>query len=91
MNQSNGGSIPLGHPLRTSDSREEERPRGAVRSARHAVNVEIAGSNPVEGAFAARYANRQSGQAQTLVIVGSTPTCATCQMRRLGIGEPQWP
>ena len=25
----------------------------------------------------ARYANRQSGQAQTLVIVGSTPTCAT--------------
>ncbi len=25
----------------------------------------------------ARYANRQSGQAQTLVSVGSTPTCAT--------------
>ena len=49
------------------------RPRGAVRSARHAVNVEIAGSNPVEGAEMARYANRHSGQAQTLVSVGSTP------------------
>ncbi len=38
----------------------------------------------------ARYANRQSGQAQTLVSVGSTPTRATWEMCRLGIGEPKW-
>lgn len=36
----------------------------------------------------ARYANWQSGEAQTFVPVGSTPTRATT--RRLGIGEPQW-
>ena len=39
----------------------------------------------------ARYANRQSGEAQTFVIAGSTPACATEIMRRLGIGEPKWP
>lgn len=66
------------------------RSRGAVWSARHVVNVEIAGSNPVEGAEMARYANRHSGQAQTLVSAGSTPTRATCEMRRMGIGEPKW-
>jgi hypothetical protein len=54
------------------------RPRGAARSARHPVTVEAMGSNPIGDALTARYANRKSGQAQTLVIVGSTPTCATC-------------
>jgi hypothetical protein len=44
-------------------------PHGAVRSARLVVNQKATGSNPVGGAEAARYANRQSGQAQTLVIV----------------------
>jgi hypothetical protein len=38
-----------------------------------------------------RYANRHSGQAQTLVSAGSTPACVTRYMRRLGIGEPTWP
>jgi hypothetical protein len=45
----------------------------------------VSNSKPSSGRLAcfaieyekARYANRQSGQAQTLVIVGSTPTCAT--------------
>ena len=47
------------------------RPRGAAWSARHPVTVEVAGSNPVgdAGIRTARYANRQSGQAQTLVIL----------------------
>jgi hypothetical protein len=53
-------------------------PRGAARSARHPVKVEIVGSNPIGGAGVvqiseskeARYANRQSGQAQTLVTCG---------------------
>ena len=41
----------------------------------------------------ARYANRQSGEAQTFVIVcgfDSHP-CYLANMRRLGIGKPQWP
>jgi hypothetical protein len=44
-------------------------PHGAVWSARLVVNQKATGSNPVGGAEAARYANRQSGQAQTLAIV----------------------
>src|SRR5438270_888872 len=36
-----------------------------------------AGSIPARGAGSARYANRQSGQAQTLGGVGSTPTRVT--------------
>ena len=40
-------------------------------------HVETVGSNPIGDADIARYANRQSGQAQTLVSVGSTPTRAT--------------
>ena len=44
-------------------------PCGVVRSTRHPVTVEIAGSNPVEGAGTARYANRQSGEAQTFANV----------------------
>jgi hypothetical protein len=48
----------------------------------------------------ARYANRPSGQAQTLVSAGSNPARAigseedrriSHDMRRLGIGEPRWP
>ena len=39
------------------------------RSARRLVTPEAVGSNPIEGAFEARYANRQSGEAQTFVIV----------------------
>jgi hypothetical protein len=59
------------------------------------------GSNPIGGAGLmvvrdeeARYANWPSGQAQTLVSVGSNPTRAMeadqFNMRRLGIGEPRW-
>ena len=40
----------------------------------------------------ARYANRQSGQAQTLVICGFDSRLRHLNnMRRLGIGEPNWP
>ena len=48
------------------------RPRGAVRSARHPVKVEIRGSNPLGDAFhnTTRYAIRQSGEAQTFVVCG---------------------
>ncbi len=46
---------------------EDTGPRRAARSARHPVTVKIVGSNPIEGASNAEYANRQSGQAQTLV------------------------
>jgi hypothetical protein len=67
------------------------RPRGAAWSARLPVTQEIVGSNPIGDAFAARYANWKSGEAQTFVTVGSNPTRATeNNMRRLGIGEPQW-
>ena len=48
-------------------------------SARHPVKVKAAGSSPAGDARsngAARYANRQSGQAQTLLHVGSNPTRA---------------
>ena len=51
------------------------------------------GSNPIGDAEMARYANRQSGEAQTFVIVcgfDSHP-CYLNNMRRLGIGKPQWP
>ncbi len=60
------------------------------RSARLPVTQEIVGSNPIGGAETTWYANRHSGQAQTLVSAGSTPACVTIDMRRLGIGEPQW-
>ena len=41
--------------------------------------------------IAARYANRQSGQAQTLVICGFDSRLRHLRnMRRLGIGEPKW-
>ena len=45
------------------------RPRGAVRSARLPVTQEIVGSNPIGDAAMARYANWQSGEAQTFMIV----------------------
>jgi len=53
------------------------------------------GSNPIEGAarFLARYANRRSGRAQTLVIAGSNPARAMIvdsSERRLGMGRPSW-
>jgi hypothetical protein len=38
----------------------------------------------------ARYANRQSGQAQTLVTCGFDSRLRHSIMRRLGIGEPKW-
>ena len=66
-------------------------PRGAVWSARHPVTVEIMGSNPIGDALLARYANRQSGQAQTLVTdCGFDSHPCYSNMRRLGIGEPKW-
>jgi hypothetical protein len=43
------------------------RPRGAAWSARLPVTQEIVGSNPIGDASIARYANRQSGEAQTFV------------------------
>ena len=44
-------------------------PRGAARSARLPVTQEIVGSNPIGDAALARYANRQSDEAQTFMIV----------------------
>ena len=41
--------------------------------------------------IAARYANRQSGQAQTLVIAGSTPACATEEHASAGHRRAQLP
>ena len=47
----------------------DSRPRGAARSARYPVTVEIVGSNPIGDADPlARYANWQSGEAQNFVI-----------------------
>jgi hypothetical protein len=37
--------------------------------------------------FAARYANRQSGQAQTLATAGSTPACATHEVKHPSAGH----
>jgi hypothetical protein len=54
----------LGHQSLTT------RPRGAARSARHPVTVEIVGSNPIGDASIARYANWQSGEAQTFAVCG---------------------
>ena len=54
-------------PLRTIMNNQW--PRGAAWSARLPVTQEITGSNPVEGADTARYANRQSGEAQTFVTL----------------------
>ena len=57
------------------------------RSARLPVTQEIAGSNPVGDAVvvkSARYANRQSDQVQTLVFVGSIPSCAMKVTVRVG-------
>ena len=63
-------------PLRTITN--DQWPRGAAWSARLPVTQEIMGSNPIEVAWKmAWYANRQSGQAQTLVTAGSTPALAT--------------
>ena len=45
------------------------RPRGAARSARLPVTQEIVGSNPIGDAAMARYANWQSDEAQTFMIV----------------------
>src|SRR5438094_1618094 len=43
------------------------------------------------GRLLARYANRESGQAQTLVMVcGFDSHPCYWNMRRLGIGEPKW-
>jgi hypothetical protein len=48
--------------------------RRGVGRPRHPVTVEIVGSNPIEDASRnrdrARYANRQSGEAQTFVVCG---------------------
>lgn len=53
----------LGHLMTTC-------PRGAARSARHPVTVEIVGSNPIEDAFfMTRYAIWQSNEAQIFVIL----------------------
>ena len=69
------------------------------RSARLPVTQEIVGSNPIwDACNIARYANRQSGEAQTFVIVcefdsGHHPEGGPSYsniMRRLGIGEPKW-
>jgi hypothetical protein len=70
---------------RTTDN---VRPRGAARSARQPVTLEIVGSNPTGDARPARYANRQSGEAQNFVPAGSTPARAigktsTCVGRAL--------
>jgi hypothetical protein len=73
-------------------------PRGAVRSARLPVTEKVVGSNPIEDArlgrpdvnpayLLARYANRQSGQAQTLDSSGSNPARATGERRGL---NPTW-
>ena len=69
------------------------RPRGAVRSARHPVKVEIRGSNPLGDAFhnTTRYAIRQSGEAQTFVVCGFDSHSRHClQLRWLSIGELKW-
>ena len=44
--------------------------RGAVRSARHPVTVEIVGSSPIERAELGAVRNWQSGEAQTFVVGG---------------------
>ena len=76
----------------TRATQKTTRPRGAAWSARLPVTQEVVGSNPIGDAFnnMTRYANRHSGQAQTLVSAGSTPACVTFDLRRLGIGEPKW-
>lgn len=66
------------------------RPRGAVWSARHAVNVEIAGSNPVEGAEMARYANPAERRISNVRGCGFDSLPCYLNMRRLGIGRPRW-
>jgi hypothetical protein len=60
------------------------------RSARLPVTQEIVGSNPIGDAVvvkSARYANRQSDQVQTLVFVGSIPSCAMEVLIRVGWGS----
>ena len=66
-------------------------PRGAAWSACLPVTQEIVGSNPIEVAWKmARYANRQSGEAQTFVMCGFDSRLRHLNnMRRLGIGEPK--
>ena len=57
------------------------------RSARLPVTQEIVGSNPIGDAAvveSARYANGQSDQVQTLVFVGSIPSCAMEVIYRVG-------
>jgi hypothetical protein len=60
-------------------------PRGAVRSARHPVKVEIVGSNPIGDAFAngavRKLEKRRSSNLRE--FVGSTPTRATKQSMRV--------
>ena len=55
--------------VQSIENRKWIRPRRAARSARHPVKVETVSSNPIGDACTARYANRQSGEAQTFVIV----------------------
>jgi hypothetical protein len=57
--------------------RSYQRPCRGARSPRGPVTAEIAGSNPARDASTARYANRHSDQAQTLVPASSTLARAT--------------
>jgi hypothetical protein len=76
LHPGNDGSSPSGTNLRRrNDGPPEARsgivgPRGAARSARHPVTVEIVGSNPTEDAcVGTRYANWQSDEAQTFAMM----------------------
>ena len=60
------------------------RPRGAAWSARLPVTQEIVGSNPIGDAAMARYANRQSDEAQTFMIVQVRLLPASLNQRCVG-------
>ena len=68
-------------------------PRGAARSARHPVTVEIMGSNPIGDAMA-KWWNRQTRDAQTVVPSGMGVRLSPWSLRyslspREGLGEGQ--
>ncbi len=62
------------------------------RSARLPVTQEIVGSNPIGDADMARYANPAERRISNVRGCGfdSLPCYLINNMRRLGIGEPQW-
>jgi hypothetical protein len=67
------------------------RPRGAAWSARLPVTQEIAGSNPVEGAFKKSGAVRKPAKRPSSNLGDvrvRLPPAPLDTMRRLGIGEP---